>query len=388
MKRLLIIPLLFVLFQAPGQSFTFQCFTGYLTTADNNCDICTPTLQSRYFSGLLIRRGGVLYRWVDAPYTVKFSNNNATFQELIVNPETPVTIGLSGTPYATLAEYKAAVDCAPTGTTYIAGPGIIISGDTISAVDTSATNELQVLSVSNDSVYLSLNGGYFVIAATGTNTVSTTGNVITINGTGGGGLLPLPYFTGDTAALAGGLNPGDPYLLDCNNDYDLPAGIFKVIKICAYDCTILLNYYANDAQAQAGGVPIGKEYVLDELNLFGILYGFIKVVTDADAGTYDCNDALPSHINDATALGTLAYGDHYLMSVSNTYGSPVGVERVVSQTSSTIADANECCEADEVLPYYINDADAISDGSASGYYYYLKASNTYGFPHGTKKQIQ
>ena len=143
-----------------------------------------------------------------------------------------------------------------------------------------------------------------------------------------------------------------------------------------------------DRAAFRRGVPIGKEYVLDELNLFGILYGFIKVVTDEDAGTYDCNDALPSHINDAAALGTLAYGDHYLMSVSNTYGSPVGVERVVSQTSSTIADANECCEADEVLPYYINDAAAIADGSASGYYYYLKASNTYGFPHGTKKQIQ
>jgi len=47
----------------------------------------------------------------------------------------------------------------PTGTTYTAGSGIAIAGNTISADDVSATNELQTLSISNDTLYLT-NGGY------------------------------------------------------------------------------------------------------------------------------------------------------------------------------------------------------------------------------------
>ena len=388
MKKLIFIFGLFLLSQnIEAQTFGFECFCGYLTKADTTCDICTPTLQARFFEGLLIRQSGKVKFWIDAPYTVKVSGNNLTFQELIDKPDPPVTIALSGTSYPNLTAYKNAVKCrCEHGSNYVAGPGIIISGDTISAVDKDSTNELQVLTVRNDSVFLSHNGGFFVIAGSGGNTVSTTGNVITINGSGGG-LLPLPYFTGDTAALSGGLSPGDPYLLACNNDYDLPAGIFKVIKICAYDCTVLLNYYSNDAQAILGVVPVNKEYVLDEFNIYGILYGFIKVVTGSDTGSLSCNTEQSNYNNDASAIsGGKTYGDHYLMSVSNTYGSPNRVERVVSQTTSTTADAQICCDEGN-LPYYNNDSDAISNGTLSGYYYYLKASNTYGFPHGTKKRV-
>ncbi|MCB0522470.1 MAG: tail fiber domain-containing protein [Lewinellaceae bacterium] len=53
----------------------------------------------------------------------------------------------------------------PTGTTYIAGSGISISGNTISATDNSTTNELQQLNISGDQ--LSLTNGNTVTLPTG-----------------------------------------------------------------------------------------------------------------------------------------------------------------------------------------------------------------------------
>lgn len=91
--------------------FTFECFCGYLTADDNNCDICTPTLQSRMFSGIIIRKSGTPYKWIDAPYTVKFTGQTARFQELVYpNPET-VNIDRALTAYGTLDSFKLAIDC-------------------------------------------------------------------------------------------------------------------------------------------------------------------------------------------------------------------------------------------------------------------------------------
>lgn len=39
----------------------------------------------------------------------------------------------------------------------------------------------------------------------------------------------LNYYTGDTAAIADGLQPGDEYFLSAGNDYDLPKGLRKVV---------------------------------------------------------------------------------------------------------------------------------------------------------------
>ena len=91
--------------------FTFECFCGYISTADGNCDICTPTLQSRMFSGIIIRKNGTPYKWIDAPYTVKFNGQVARFQELVYpNPET-VDIDRTRTAYGTLDSFKLAIDC-------------------------------------------------------------------------------------------------------------------------------------------------------------------------------------------------------------------------------------------------------------------------------------
>ncbi len=211
-------------------------------------------------------------------------------------------------------------------------------------------------------------------------------------GGGGGGLVvdSLNYYTCDSTAMADGLAEGDPYLLDCNNCYGLPAGLFKVVKICGFDCNYQLRYFPNDSTAVANGIPPGREYVLDEDNLLGILYGFIKVAypDSIPGGTLECNDDLPEFDNDLDAImGGRLFGDLYTMTDSNTYGAPEGTERAVSSISSTVADAPNCCDATGRLPFYDNDTAAISGGLSSGFYYYLDSTNTYGYPYGSKKRI-
>lgn len=91
--------------------FTFECFCGYLTIADGNCDVCGPTLQSRMFTGIIIRRNGVPHKWIETPYTVRFNGQVARFQELVYpNPEI-INIDRSQTPYGTLDSFKMAIQC-------------------------------------------------------------------------------------------------------------------------------------------------------------------------------------------------------------------------------------------------------------------------------------
>jgi hypothetical protein len=93
-----------------AQAFTFECLCDYVTAADNNCDICNTSIQSRLFCGVLIRKNGTAFKWIDQPYIIKFNGNNATFQELIPASET-ITVSLAGTEYGTLDSLKMAVDC-------------------------------------------------------------------------------------------------------------------------------------------------------------------------------------------------------------------------------------------------------------------------------------
>jgi len=200
----------------------------------------------------------------------------------------------------------------------------------------------------------------------------------------------LPYYLGDTEAIANGLLPGDAYLLKCDNDYSLPAGIFKVVKSCAFDCDGTILYYPNDAVAFANGIPLGHDYALSGTNIFGVLYGFIKSVADESLASDSlvCTTVLPFHTNDVDALaGSLTFGDLYNMAQANTYGAPWGQHRALSVIGSTSADPPICCAVDATLHYFINDTAAISGGLASGRYYYLASANTYGYPYGTKKVI-
>lgn len=204
------------------------------------------------------------------------------------------------------------------------------------------------------------------------------------------GICPdsLPYYHGDNEAIASGLLPGDAYLLECDNDYGLPAGLFKVVKNCIFDCNNLILYFPSDAAALAGGIPIGREYAVSQPNIFGILFGFIKSVP-SDTITNDslvCTTFLPNYIHDIAAITAgLSIGDLYNMSPANTYGAPAGMNRAVSTSGSTSADAPICCEEDATLPYHPNDS---SSGLPTGAYYYLSVDNTYGYPYGSKKRVQ
>ena len=114
MKKILLTALLALFFFSSCRAqtvFTFECFCGYLTVADGNCDVCGPTLQSRMFTGIIIRKNGVPHKWIETPYTVRFNVQVARFQELVYpNPET-INIDRSQTPYGTLDSFKMAIQC-------------------------------------------------------------------------------------------------------------------------------------------------------------------------------------------------------------------------------------------------------------------------------------
>lgn len=360
---------LFLTAVAVGQTFTFECKCEHLTGTD--CDICNTSIASRSFHGLLIKRNGVPYRWIDEPYMIKQLNGEIVqFIEQIPNPD-QVNIARFQTQFATMAGFLDSTTCFCS----LGGAMDTVVVDTPMIGNGTAANPLTIGQFGADTTsYLNWNGHHWFPSH-----IPLTD--IEIN---------LPYYTGDDAALADGLQPGDPYLLECNNDYTLPAGLFKVVKICGFDCSFQLHYFRNDAFAVAGGVPYGREYVLDEENYFGVLYGFLKVVTTDTItdGTLECNTSLPAYPNDVSALiGSLSFGDQYTMTADNTYGAPEGMVRAVSSTASTMADAPICCEEGDYLPFYDNDSAAITGGLSSGYYYYLTITNTFGFPYGTKKRI-
>lgn len=371
LKKYGLLAILFMAFVSfsVGQTFTFECVCEHLT--GGRCDICNTGTLSRSFHGLLVKRNGNPYRWIDEPYTIRQLNGEVVqIIEQIPNPD-QVQIARFQTQFATMSGFLDSVTCFCN----LGGAMDTVVVDTPLVGNGTPGNPLTIGQFGADTLsYLNWNGTHWFPSH-----IPFTD--IEIN---------LPYYTGDDAAIADGLAPGDPYLLDCNNDYALPAGIFKVVKICGFDCSFVLRYYRNDAYAVAGAVPIGREYVLDEENYFGVLYGFLKVVT-ADTitdGTLLCNVSLPEYPNDVSAIiGGLTFGDHFTMTADNTYGAPEGMVRAVSSTASTTADAPGCCDLSDRLPFYNNDDAAIAGGLSSGYYYYLTLTNTLGFPYGTKKRI-
>jgi len=144
-KYLLFILALLASFVAKSQTYTFECVCDYV--APPNCDICNTQIQSRLFNGLLIRKNGTPHKWIDAPYIVKRQGVFANIQEIVYpNPES-ISISYQATPYDSIQQFLDSIQCYCSGNAaaFIAGPGITISGDTISAIDTSATNEIQYI---------------------------------------------------------------------------------------------------------------------------------------------------------------------------------------------------------------------------------------------------
>lgn len=106
------------------------------------------------------------------------------------------------------------------GSTFIAGTGISISGDTIyNTGDPSSTNELQALVVAANSVNLSGGGGSVTIAGAGGITPTTVGSTITLTGTVyTGNETKVNASTGITVTGSG--TTGAPYVVTNTGDVD------------------------------------------------------------------------------------------------------------------------------------------------------------------------
>ncbi|MGL4640869.1 MAG: hypothetical protein ACRCVX_14190 [Shewanella sp.] len=367
-----ILALCFYAIGAQGQNFTFECVCAHV--GNDTCDICplVTGLQTRSFHGLLVRRNGKPYRWIDEPYTVKkFNNETIEFVELLPNPD-KIIIALFQTPYTTMQGFADSTNCECN-----AGGGMArVEVDTPIIGDGSASNPIRIGQFGADTtMFLNWNGSHWYPDKIDFSDLA----------------LNLPYYASDSLALAGGLSIGDPYLLECDNAYTLPAGLFKVVKICGWNCMLPIEFYDSDASAITGGVPNGKEYALSQVNKYGTLYGFVSAVTIGvvAAPALNCSTSRPYYTSDAAAIsGGRAIGDTYNMAAANLYGAPRGTQRVVSNNATTVGDQPTCCSESSNPPYHPNDATAITAGLSVGRYYYLSASNTLGLKAGTKKQIQ
>jgi hypothetical protein len=153
---------------------------------------------------------------------------------------------------------------------------------------------------------------------------------------------------------------------------------------------MLLMVYDSDLNATLQNVPEGREYILSKENIYGVLFGYVKsVATDRlDNDTLVCSTSLLYFASDSAALANgLNVGDKYLLDIANMYGAPKGCERVLLNHGIGTASSSECCQADATLPYFKNNAHAISVGLITGNQYYLSDDNTVGMPYGTKTTV-
>ena len=180
-------------------AFTFECVCDYVAPPD--CDLCNTSVKERLFNGLLIRRydsatsSYKAFKWIDAPYSVKQRNDELLeiFELVYPSPET-VIIPWYATPYDSIQAFQDSIQCYCNGAfSAVAGPGITISGDTISAVDTSAINEglLGVGAGGSNSALVTSNttgaNGVEIIGGTGigiSEVTSANGGSITVTNTG------------------------------------------------------------------------------------------------------------------------------------------------------------------------------------------------------------
>jgi len=204
---------------AQTPAFTFECFCGYLTEADSNCDICTTSLQSRMFKGLLIYKDSIAYRWIEQPYTILQNYNALTFRELITGAE-QIRIELSGTPFDSIAQFRDSVLCPCAGggaQVFIAGPGIVITGDTITAVDTSAVNEAWTVSDQADYELMTNDTLFFVGAGITSVNFDSVTNIVTFTTTAPDGSETI-VTAGTGISVSGSGTVGDPYVVTNTGD--------------------------------------------------------------------------------------------------------------------------------------------------------------------------
>lgn len=219
MKKLFFAVLVVFAAECSAQTFTFRCVCDYLTQADSNCDICTTSLQSRLFKGLLIYKNGVAYKWIEQPYTILQNFDALTFKELIPNAE-QIRIDLIGTAFDSIEQFRDSVMCPCSGgspTVFIAGPGIVINGDTISAVDTTQYNEAWTISDSTNYELITNDTVYFVGAGITTVAFDSVTNVVTITTPAADGSETI-ITEGVGISISGTGTSSDPYIITNTGD--------------------------------------------------------------------------------------------------------------------------------------------------------------------------
>ena len=200
-----------------AQVFTFECTCAQLSPADLNCDICNTSILTRSFSGLLIYKNGVPFKWIDKPYTIRqLAGENVQFIEQIPTPD-QITIARFQTQFATMADFVDSTNCLcntggglstivrdssldgsgapswPLGIDNYAGatvgqvPSKSALGITWIAVDPSSTNELQTYAHTGTTSYtntLSLGGGSFTLSASTGIGIAHSAGTVTFTNTG------------------------------------------------------------------------------------------------------------------------------------------------------------------------------------------------------------
>jgi len=297
MYRFVIVIIFFVsAFVAKGQTptFTFKCVCDYLTAADTNCDICTSTLQSRFFKGLLIYKNGVAHKWIEQPYTIIQNFDALTFRELIPGAE-QIRIELRGTAFDSIAQFRDSVLCpcsgTSTGTTLIAGPGVNIWNDTIAAIP-QQIDTFDLVSGTADTIRISLTRDsvpyHYVILPPDSDsqyidTLQLTGTTLEISLSGDGQPLKTVDLSslvadGDETIVTAGTGisvtgigtAGNPYVItntgDLSNTNEL-QNLFDTIAIAGQQSIVPNSQHTKLTLIEGVGVAITTDSTAREITI-------------------------------------------------------------------------------------------------------------------------
>lgn len=175
---------------AQAQTFTFECVCDTIQGA--NCDICNTQILRRSFNGLIIRRNGAAWAWVDEPYTIRqLSGGILQFVELGNNPQT-VQVSRAQTPFATMQGFIDSTTCFCSSGT---GGGPFYASDSIDNTAINPGDTLRIVGRGIVGVTLDSAGQKFIIDAAQDTTLLSGLRGIVISGAFPSYTIALPTAT-------------------------------------------------------------------------------------------------------------------------------------------------------------------------------------------------
>lgn len=175
---------------AQAQTFTFECVCDTIQGA--NCDICNTQILRRSFNGLIIRRNGAAWAWVDEPYTIRqLSGGILQFVELGNNPQT-VQVSRAQTPFSTMQGFIDSTTCFCSSGT---GGGPFYASDSIDNTAINPGDTLRIVGRGIVGVTLDSAGQKFIIDAAQDTTLLSGLRGIVISGAFPSYTVALPTAT-------------------------------------------------------------------------------------------------------------------------------------------------------------------------------------------------